>query len=78
MRITIYELATGFWLLAFREERMIIIFVGVFLLILSFLLAVGALSDLETPQEVRKLMRKKSPVSGVIVFFKKKVVHYRG
>jgi len=54
-----------------------IIFVGIILLIVSFILAFRALSDLETPPEVRRLMKKKkSTLSGVIVFFKKKVVHY--
>ncbi|MBI4066955.1 hypothetical protein HY407_01120 [Candidatus Gottesmanbacteria bacterium] len=57
-----------------------IIFVGaIIILIVSLFLAIRALSELDTPPEVKKLIgERKNNISGVIVFFKKKIVHYTG
>lgn len=55
---------------------MILLIVIPVLLITSFILALFSLHDLETPPEVKRLMRKKEGVSGVILFLKKKIIHY--
>lgn len=56
-----------------------ILFISIgILLLISFVLAIHALSELDTPKEVKRLIReRKSKISGVIVFFKRKIVHYQ-
>ena len=50
---------------------------GVVIVIVSFVLALRALSELELPDEVKSMIKqRKNKISGVIVFFRKKVVHY--
>lgn len=56
---------------------MIIIISAVVLLVISFVMALRSLHELEMPPEVRKLMhRKKTSVGGVILFLQKKIIHY--
>jgi len=51
-------------------------FIIVSILILSLILALRSLKDLEPPKEVKNLMRKNKNLSGVILFLKEKVRHY--
>lgn len=52
---------------------MIIILIAIF--ILSFILALRSMKDLNAPQEVKGLM-KKNKVKGSIMFFKDNIKHY--
>ncbi|OGG06081.1 hypothetical protein A3D05_04245 [Candidatus Gottesmanbacteria bacterium RIFCSPHIGHO2_02_FULL_40_24] len=55
---------------------MIIILILMF--IVSFLLAIKeAKSELSIPEEIKKIkIRRKKPLSGVILFLKEKIIHY--
>ncbi len=54
-----------------------IIWFLIFLLIISFIQAVRSVEkELSVPLEVKKLKIKRNKISGVILFLKKKIVHY--
>lgn len=54
-----------------------IYFVISIIFIISLVSAVRSLHELEAPPEIKKLMKKRKPaIGGVILFLKKKVVHY--
>ena len=56
---------------------MILIVIGIVILIISVILSFRSLGELDTPWEVKRLMRKKKVRrSGVILFLKKKIIHY--
>jgi len=47
------------------------------ILVLSFILALFSMKDFNVPSEINHLIQGKK-VRGKIVFFKNKIVHYRG
>lgn len=47
------------------------------ILVLSFILALSSMKDFNVPAEINRLVQGKK-VRGKIVFFKNKVVNYRG
>lgn len=57
---------------------MIIVIAGIFLLIISLFLAIVAVqAEFSVPDEVKKLkIKRKKKISGVILFLKKKIIHY--
>lgn len=57
---------------------MIILVSAIILFLLSFFLALKSVgSEFSAPEEVRKLkVARKKKVSGVILFLKKKIIHY--
>lgn len=56
---------------------MFIISATVIILLISFILALRSLKELRVPHEVQKLIRK-GKTSGVILFLREKIIHYRG
>jgi hypothetical protein len=52
----------------------ILIAIGI-ILVISIILAIRSLHELETPRDLAKLSRRKSS-SGVILFLRKKIIHY--
>lgn len=52
-----------------------IIIASILILIISIILAFSSLHELEIPPEVKKLSKRKFS-SGVIIFLKKKIIHY--
>ena len=57
---------------------MILIVAGLIIFVISFILALRAAdSELSVPDEVRHLrVRPPEKISGVILFLKKKIIHY--
>jgi hypothetical protein len=49
----------------------------VIILVFSFILALSSMKDFNIPSEINRLVQGKK-VRGKIVFFKNKVIHYRG
>lgn len=57
---------------------MTIIYVAIFILILSFILAISSVKkELSVPEEIKKIrITKRKKLMGVILFLKDKIVHY--
>jgi hypothetical protein len=51
------------------------VFIFLLLLILSFLLALRSMKDLDVPVEIERLVRSRK-IKGSIVFLKNKIKHY--